>query len=185
MVETEVRTTAGVVRGRWENTVAVFRGIPYAQPPIRSRRFAAPIPLQPWDGVRDALKFGRPVPQSGCTSSSVSVDSGVGSTDWLTLNVWSPDLGPASPPVMVWIHGGKYEGSACNPHQDGTTLAAAGVVVVSMNYRLGAEGFAHIAGAPDNRGILDQDAALRWVQDNRSRRIWSNHQFDILDLPHN
>jgi para-nitrobenzyl esterase len=167
VVETEVRTTAGIVRGRWENTVAVFRGIPYAQPPIGSRRFGAPVPLQPWDGVRGALEFGRPVPQRGCTSSSASVGSGVGSADWLTLNVWSPDLGPAGLPVMVWIHGGKYlEGSACNPHQDGTTLAAAGVVVVSMNYRLGAEGFAHIAGAPDNRGILDQAAALRWVQDN-------------------
>ncbi|MFD0366293.1 carboxylesterase family protein [Nocardia sp. GCM10030253] len=84
-----------------------------------------------------------------------------------SANVWSPDLGPAGLPVMVWIHGGKYlEGTSSNPHHDGATLAGAGVVTVSMNYRTGAEGFAHIAGAPNNRGILDQAAALQWVQDN-------------------
>jgi hypothetical protein len=71
-----------VVRGRRENGIAVFRGIPYAQPPVGSRRFAAPIPTQPWDGVRDALMFGRPVPQAG--------QAGDGSDEWLTLNVWSP-----------------------------------------------------------------------------------------------
>jgi para-nitrobenzyl esterase len=147
--------------------VAVFRGIPYAQPPVGSRRFGAPVPALRWDGVRGALEFGPSVPQAGGAMSSVSVDTGGGSAEWLTLNVWSPDLGAAGLPVMVWIHGGKYlEGTASNPHYNGATLAGSGVVVVSMNYRVGAEGFAHIAGAPDNRGILDQAAALRWVQEN-------------------
>jgi para-nitrobenzyl esterase len=168
--EPEIRTTGGVVRGGWENVVAVFRGIPYAAPPVGSRRFAAPVPAQPWDGIRDALEFGPPVPQAdfaGSVMSSVSGSAGAGSADCLTLNVWSPDLGAAGLPVMMWIHGGKYlEGGSGNPHSDGATLAQSGVVVVSVNYRVGVEGFAHIAGAPDNRGILDQVAALRWVQDN-------------------
>ena len=99
--------------------------------------------------------------------SSVSGSTGDGSEDCLTLNVWSPDLGAARLPVMVWIQGGTYlENHSANPHYDGATLARSGVVVVSMNYRVGADGFARITGAPDNRGILDQVAALRWVQDN-------------------
>jgi para-nitrobenzyl esterase len=99
--------------------------------------------------------------------SSVSGSVADGSADCLTLNIWSPDIRAGRLPVMVWIHGGRYlEGSAANPHYDGAALAAAGVLVVSMNYRVGAEGFAHIDGAPDNRGILDQLAALRWVQNN-------------------
>jgi para-nitrobenzyl esterase len=168
-IEPEVRTAAGVVRGRWENAVAVFRGIPYAEPPFGSRRFGAPVAVQRWDGTRDALEFGPPVPQAtraGSVMSSVSGSTADGSADCLTLNVWSPDLGAAGLPVMVWIHGGKYlEGTSASPHQDGATLARSGVVIVSMNYRVGVEVFAHIAGAPDNRGILDQVAALRWVQD--------------------
>ncbi|MET9026450.1 carboxylesterase family protein [Nocardia sp. NPDC004168] len=168
--EPEIRTTAGIVRGRWENAVAIFRGIPFAESPFGARRFAAPVAVQRWDGVRDALEFGPPVPQAshrGSVMSSVSGSADDDSADCLTLNVWSPEPGTARLPVMVWIHGGRYlEGAASNPHQDGATLAACGVVMVSMNYRVGVEGFAHIAGAPDNRGILDQIAALRWVQDN-------------------
>ncbi|WP_039798721.1 carboxylesterase/lipase family protein [Nocardia araoensis] len=162
-IQPEIRTAAGIVRGRWEDPVAVFRGIPYARPPVGELRFAAPVPPHPWDGVRDALEFGPPVPSAGRATAGADE----GSDDWLTLNVWAPDLGAAGLPVMVWIHGGKYlEGTSGNPHHDGATLAGCGAVVVSMNYRVGLEGFAHIAGAPDNRGILDQAAALRWVQDN-------------------
>jgi len=88
-------------------------------------------------------------------------------TEWLTLNVWTPDLGAAALPVMVWIHGGRYiEGHSANAHQDGAALAAAGVVLVSLNYRVGVEGFARISGAPNNRGLLDQIAALEWVHNN-------------------
>ncbi|WP_196153991.1 carboxylesterase/lipase family protein [Nocardia bovistercoris] len=169
-IEPEIRTTAGVVRGRWEDPIAVFRGIRYAEPPVGARRFAAPVPAQRWDGVRDARQFGPPVPQPGNTGSVMSSVSGStedGSEDCLTLNVWSPDLGAAKLPVMVWIQGGTYlENNTANPHLDAATLAGAGVVVVSMNYRVGVDGFARITGAPDNRGILDQIAALGWVQDN-------------------
>ena len=85
----------------------------------------------------------------------------------MTLNVWSPDLGAKGIPVMVFIHGGAYQkGSSSNPHYECGALAGAGVVVVSVNYRVGVEGFAHISSAPDNRGILDQAAALGWVQTN-------------------
>ncbi|WP_024805163.1 carboxylesterase/lipase family protein [Nocardia sp. BMG51109] len=162
-INPEVRTAAGVARGSWDNTVAVFRGIPYARSPFGPRRFAAPVPAPAWDGVRDALEFGPPVPQAG----DVTPRSGDADTDCLTLNVWSPDPGAAGLPVLAWIHGGAYlEGTSGNPHSDGATLARAGAVVVNMNYRVGVEGFAHIAGAPDNRGILDQAAALRWIQEN-------------------
>jgi para-nitrobenzyl esterase len=169
-IEPRIRTTGGVVRGRWENSVAAFRGIPYAEPPIGPLRFRAPVEASRWDGTRDALAFGPPVPQANCTGSVMTAASGsatAGSADCLTLNIWSPDLAASRLPVMVWIHGGTYlAGSSSNPHHDGETLARAGVVMVSMNYRTGVEGFAHIADAPDNRGILDQAAALRWVQDN-------------------
>jgi para-nitrobenzyl esterase len=164
-IEPEIRTTEGVVRGRRERTVTVFRGIPYARPPVGPHRFAAPARAQRWDGVRDAFEFGPPLPQT--TRPGTVAPAAGSSADWLTLNVWSPDLAAAGLPVMVYIHGGAYlHGHSGNPHYDGATLAAAGAVVVSMNYRLGVEGFTHIAGAPDNRGILDQAAALRWVQDN-------------------
>jgi para-nitrobenzyl esterase len=155
----EVRTAAGTVRGKRHGAVAAFRGIPYAQPPVDALRFRAPVPALPWDGVRDASAFGPPVPQPSSPPDA--------SDEWLTLNVWSPDPGAAGLPVMVWIHGGAYlHGSSANPHHDGTPFALGGVVVVSLNYRMGVEGFAHLAGAPDNRGILDQILALRWVQEN-------------------
>jgi len=87
--------------------------------------------------------------------------------DWLNLAVWTPDPGRTGLPVVVWISGGTYLNcNTANPHLAGATLAAAGAVVVSAHYRTGAEGFARLDGAPDNRGLLDQVAALRWVQDN-------------------
>ncbi|WP_241474354.1 carboxylesterase/lipase family protein [Mycolicibacterium neoaurum] len=156
----QVRTDAGIVRGSSEHNVAVFRGIPYAQPPVGAHRLRNPVPPASWDGTREATVFGPPVPQTGAGCSDRD-------TQWLTLNVWSPDLGSAGLPVMVWIHGGRYlEGHTANPHQNGAALAAAGVIVVSLNYRVGAEGFAHITGAPNNRGLLDQISALTWVQHN-------------------
>ncbi|WP_071288388.1 carboxylesterase/lipase family protein [Mycolicibacterium llatzerense] len=156
----EVCTTGGTVRGRWEDAVAVFRGIPYAQPPVGPNRFSRPAPSTRWDGVREAFRFGPPAAQASAADSDVQ-------TEWLTLNIWSPDLGAAALPVMVWVHGGRYlEGHSANAHQDGALLAAAGVVVVSLNYRVGMEGFARIAGAPNNRGLLDQIAALQWIHDN-------------------
>ena len=100
-----VRTAAGTLRGSWEKGVAVFRGIPYAEPPIGELRFAAPRPARDWDGVREAVSFGPPPPQAA--AFGMDAISGEAGDDWLTVNVWSPEPGPAARlPVMVWIHGG-------------------------------------------------------------------------------
>jgi para-nitrobenzyl esterase len=160
----EVRTAAGVVRGRREAGLAVFRGIPFAEPPVGALRFAAPQPVRSWDGVRPAAVFGPPPPQSGVLGASQ--DSA--GDDWLTVNVWTPEPDPAAGlPVMVWIPGGGYAvGNSSLPEFDGGHLAESGTVVVTLNYRLGIEGFVQIDGAPANRGLLDQVAALQWVRDN-------------------
>ncbi|MFC4015275.1 carboxylesterase/lipase family protein [Nonomuraea purpurea] len=168
--EPEVRTTAGVVRGRAEDGLAVFRGIPYAQPPIGEARFQAPRPARHWDGVREAYEFGPPAPQDANMGGRSGGDlfKGAGD-DWLTVNVWTPDPDPAARrPVMVWIHGGAYkQGLSGSPGYDAQDIAREGdVVFVSLNYRLGIEGFAHIDDAPANRGLLDQVAALEWVREN-------------------
>jgi para-nitrobenzyl esterase len=153
-----VRTGSGTVEGEWTHGVAVFRGIPFAAPPVAANRFTAPRPASGWDGVRPATAFGTAPPQRHQNATG---------DDWLNLAVWTPDPGAAGLPVIVWITGGAYlQCSTANPHHDGTVLAAAGAVVVSANYRVGAEGWARIPGYPDNRGLLDQVAALRWVRDN-------------------
>jgi para-nitrobenzyl esterase len=160
----QVRLTSGSVSGRTEDDLAVFRGLPFARPPVGELRLAAPMPGEPWAGVREAIAFGPPPPQSGVMGAPAVPDA---DGDWLTLNIWSPDLGAARLPVMVWIHGGGYVyGWSGDPLFDGAALARDGVVVVTFNYRLCAEGFGHFPGAPANRGLLDQVAALRWVQDN-------------------
>jgi para-nitrobenzyl esterase len=138
--------------------VAVFRGVPFAAPPVGAHRFAAPVPATPWGGVRDASRFGPPPPRPGRPTRG---------DDWLTLTVWTPDPGRDHLPVLVWISGGGYLAcDAADPYLDGAAVAAAGAVVVSAHYRTGVEGFLHLDGAPDNRGLLDQVAALAWVRDN-------------------
>jgi para-nitrobenzyl esterase len=157
MAHPEVGTTNGTLRGTWENGTAVFRGVPFAAPPVGPNRFAAPRPAQKWDGVRDATSFGPPPPQP---SRQYAGD------DWLNLTVWTPEPGPARLPVVVWISGGGYLNcDSSNPHLDGAALAAGGAVVVSAHYRSGFEGWAQIEGAPANRALLDQLAALRWTQE--------------------
>jgi para-nitrobenzyl esterase len=159
-----VRLTSGDVRGRTEDGLAVFRGMPFARPPVGALRLAAPMPVEPWEGVREAVAFGPPPPQSRVMGAPAARDT---DGDWLTVNVWTPDPGAARLPVMVWIHGGGYVyGWSGDPLFDGAALARDGVVVVTFNYRLSAEGFGHFPGAPANRGLLDQVAALRWVRDN-------------------
>lgn len=161
-----VRTAEGTVEGRRQQGHAVFRGIPYAQPPVGALRFAAPAPPRPWEGTRQAVEFGPTVPQS-VPHSGPAPAAPAGGADWLTLNVCTPDPGAAGLPVLVWIHGGAYvAGGSDDPMYDPAALAAAGLVVVSINYRVGAEGFALLDGAPANRGFLDQIAALQWVQRN-------------------
>ncbi|MFJ7157381.1 carboxylesterase/lipase family protein [Streptomyces sp. NPDC101118] len=163
----EVRVAGGVVRGSREAGVAVFRGIPFAEPPVGALRFAAPRPVRGWDGVRPAVSYGPPPPQGGHFGMDALAADAAGD-DWLTVNVWSPDPGPgAGLPVMVWIQGGAYSiGMSGLPEYDGGRLARDGVVVVTFNYRVGLEGYGQLAGAPANRGLLDQIAALEWVRDN-------------------
>ena len=177
-----IRIAGGAVRGRLEGGVAVFRGMPFALPPVGELRFAAPHPVPPWDGVRDAGEFGPPPPQSRLTPMLLPpLASAADPSDWLTVNVWSPSLGAtgsaegraastegrAALPVMVWIYGGAYRaGTSAQALYDGTRLAERGVIVVTFNHRVGVEGFAQLPGRPANRGLLDDVAALRWVREN-------------------
>ncbi|MFF1379003.1 carboxylesterase/lipase family protein [Streptomyces sp. NPDC058308] len=164
----EVRTAAGTLRGTREAGVAVFRGIPFAEPPVGALRFAAPRPVRALSGVREAVSYGPPPPQGGHFGMDALAQETAGD-DWLTVNVWSPDPGPdAGLPVMVWIQGGAYTiGMSGLPEYDGGCLAReGGVVLVTFNYRVGLEGFGQIEGAPANRGLLDQIAALEWVREH-------------------
>ncbi len=164
----EVRAVAGRLRGSREAGVAVFRGIPFGEPPVGALRFAAPRPVEGWSGMREAVSYGPPPPQGGQFGMDALSQDAAGD-DWLTVNVWSPVPDPgAGLPVMVWIQGGGYVyGMSGLPEYDGARLARdGGVVVVTFNYRTGIEGFAQIEGAPPNRGLLDQVAALEWVRDN-------------------
>ncbi|MFE9725775.1 carboxylesterase/lipase family protein [Streptomyces sp. NPDC005794] len=151
--------------------VVVLRGIPYAAPPFGADRFCAPRPAAAWDGTRDCAAFGPVAPQSARLPGAPAWSPG--DEDVLSLNIWTPGHEGDALPVLVWIHGGAYVfGSSAQPDFDGAVLAGHGLVVVTFNYRLGFEGFGHVpptAGTdpcPDNRGLLDQIAALEWVRDN-------------------
>jgi para-nitrobenzyl esterase len=161
-------TTHGRVRGhRTAGGPVRVLGIPYAAPPFGDLRFREPRPAAPWRGVRDGGRFGPVAPQSARLPGAPGWAPG--DEDVLTLNVWTSRPGAGSLPVLVWIHGGAYTfGSPAQPDFDGTELARAGLVVVTVAYRLGFEGFGHVPGgrSPANRGLLDQIAALRWVREN-------------------
>jgi para-nitrobenzyl esterase len=183
-----VHLAAGTLEGSTNGQIAVFKGIPFAAPPVGPLRWREPQPAAPWSGTLNATKPSRP-----CMQNLQGVDGfiqplaetyGVAYTpqrldpseDCLYLNVWTPQLQPAEHlPVMVWLHGGSNRvGSGAEPGYDGTVLASHGVVIVTVNYRLGILGFFthpeltaesphHSSG---NYGLLDQIAALRWVQQN-------------------
>jgi para-nitrobenzyl esterase len=164
-----VTTRRGQVRGLVTDGVAAFKGIPYAAPPFGPNRFQPPRPPQPWDGVRDALGYGRVPPQAPYAPpfDQLLGDQGRQGEDCLNLNVWTPDPGSGGLPVMVWIHGGSFvRGSGALPTYDGARFARDGVVCVTINYRLGADGFLYLGDGIANRGLLDQIAALEWVQEN-------------------
>ncbi|WP_405486154.1 carboxylesterase/lipase family protein [Streptomyces sp. NBC_00096] len=166
-----VRTEYGVVEGRTgPGGTAVFRGVPYAAPPVGARRFAAPGPPGAWDGVRDAGAYGPTAPKVPYPEAFAALlpDPEIPGDDCLNLNVWTPRPRPgARLPVMVWIHGGALtRGSSAVPVYDGSAFARDGVVLVSVNYRLGVLGYGLFPDAPANRGLLDQIAALTWVREN-------------------
>ena len=171
----QVTTKLGTVEGKQEGQVKAYLGIPYAAPPVGPLRWREPMPAAKWKGVRQATTFGMHCMQPPVFADMIFRDPGP-SEDCLTLNVWSPAKDKAAKlPVMVWIYGGGYQGGGTSEaRQDGAGLATNGVVVVSMNYRLGIFGFfthaALTAESPNkasgNYGLLDQTAALRWVKDN-------------------
>jgi para-nitrobenzyl esterase len=164
-----VSTLQGQVRGQVTDGVAAFKGIPYAAPPFGPNRFQAPRPREPWAGVRDALEYGRVAPQPPYVPpfDRLLGDQGLPGEDCLNLNVWTPDPSGGRLPVMVWIHGGAFaRGSGALPSYDGGRFARDGVVCVTINYRLGADGFLYLGDGIANRGLLDQVAALEWVREN-------------------
>lgn len=179
MGEAIVTITGGQVRGVREGGVTRFLDIPYAAPPIGERRFALPQPHEPWAGVRDGCRYGATAPQRHRPFPVIDASPLIGSddrggVDYLTVNVWAPQVvgqgAGQDLPVMVFIHGGAFVlGSNQAAVQDGTGFARSGVVLVSINYRLGIEGFLPIPGAPPNLGLHDQIAALKWVQDNADK----------------
>lgn len=159
----EVATAGGVIRGVVDADHRVFQGIPYAAPPTGPLRWQLPAPAPAWAGVRDAAK-----PGPWCVQPDAAVEDRT-AEDCLTLNVWTPTgRAPAARPVLVWIHGGSFMRGAGDIY-DAHRLAEHGdIIVVTINYRLGALGFLAdpALGEPGNYGLADQQAALRWVRDN-------------------
>jgi len=169
----EADTATGRVRGFWRGEPgaggsAAFLGIPFAQPPVGDLRFAAPVPAEPWQGVRDALEFGATA-QRGDPGVTLIPEPSVPGEATLNVNVFTPTPGEtdAALPVLVWIHGGGYfAGSPASPWYDGRSFNRDGVVTVTISYRLGFDGFGWIEDAPSNRGVRDWLLALEWVQAN-------------------
>jgi para-nitrobenzyl esterase len=161
-----VKTQQGEVRGSVVDGVYAFLAVPYAAPPFGANRLLPPQPAQPWSGVRDATRFG-PAPPQVAPPQTVGAPLTRAATgaDCLTLNVWTPDPRAAGLPVMVWIMGGMFEIQESTPY-DGRRFARDGTVCVVINWRVGAEGFLYLDDGNTNRGLLDQIAALEWVQEN-------------------
>jgi para-nitrobenzyl esterase len=165
---TTVTTRYGTVSGDVNDRVTRFLGIPYAASPTGQLRFKAPEPPARWDGVRACITFSAtpPKPEYVAPFDTLLPEPSIPGDDWLTLNVWTPDTAGQAP-VMVWIHGGAFSnGNSAVRMYDGSAFARDGVVLVTINYRLGVDGFALLPDAPPNRGLLDQVAALEWVRDN-------------------
>lgn len=169
-------TKYGKLEGTEEDGLHVFRGVPFAAPPVGELRFRAPRPPEAWTGVRAAAEFGMLSMQTFMPGLELlGAWEGPIDEDCLTLNVWTPGLDDAARPVMVWIHGGGFSGgSGSTPIYDGRHLAQRGdVVVVTINYRLGALGYFYNPAMTDssdphsgNYGMRDQIAALQWVQEH-------------------
>lgn len=171
-----VEITGGKIEGIYEGGLYIFRGVPYAAPPVGRQRWLSPQPVQPWDGVRPVQQFATIAPQSQMTEEMfLPTEPEPQDEDCLYLNIWTPGLDDARRPVMVSIHGGGFNGgSGSSLVSDGCTLSRRGnAVIVTINYRLGSLGFLNLSevtggGIPatGNEGLLDQAFALEWVRDN-------------------
>ena len=162
----------GAVRGVDDGEVARFCGIPYAAAPFGPHRLRAPAPATAWAGVRDATAMGATVPKGEYPAvvRHLLPEIAIPGQECLNLNVWRPAGALDALPVLVWVHGGAFvNGSGSLPEYDGAAFARDGVVCVTLNYRLGAEGFLHLPDAEPNRGLLDVIAALGWVRDEIAR----------------
>ncbi|MGX1849605.1 carboxylesterase/lipase family protein [Streptomyces sp. NPDC055299] len=168
-----VRTTCGRVRGLHQDGAHVFHSIPYAAAPVGAARFAAPAPAPAWHGVRDATRPGPTAPApvrrgfGGLDLDPVTGPPPIPGDAYLTVTVTTPDPGAGGLPVLVFVHGGGLlSGTGQAALYDGGPFARDGVVLVTLNHRLGIPGWLTLPGAPENRGLLDVIAALRWVADN-------------------
>jgi para-nitrobenzyl esterase len=166
-----VQLKDGAVRGRIASGIFSFLGIPYAAAPFGANRMLPPQPVTGWDGEREATVYGPTVPKGDYPPQygRLFPEVVIAGDDCLNLNVWTPDPNAAGLPVLVWIHGGSFmNGSGSVAEYDGSAFARDGVVCVTINYRLSAEGFLYLDDGIANLGLLDQLAALRWVQANIS-----------------
>ncbi len=165
--KTTITTSQGTLSGRVADGIRRYLGIPYGEPPFGDRRFAEPEAAGGWEGVRDAGAHGPTAPQApypGAIGELLST-AAIAGEDILTLNIWAPEaVRRGGAPVAVWLHGGAFErGTAALPAYDGAAFARDGVVFVSVNYRLGTEGFSVLDDAPRNLGLQDVALALQWV----------------------
>ncbi|MFX1567575.1 MAG: carboxylesterase/lipase family protein [Promethearchaeota archaeon] len=165
---TVVEINCGKIKGYTEDGLHIFKGIPFAEAPIGDLRFSPPQAKKPWDGVLETTEFGPCAFQGYTALEDVTGKLQPESEDCLTLNIWTPAIDNKKKPVMFWLHGGGFLfGGGRSPAYDGTHLALRGdVVVVTINYRLGAFGYLYIPGVTANMGMLDQILALKWVNDN-------------------
>jgi para-nitrobenzyl esterase len=173
--DTIVKTKAGKVEGAYKDGLYMFKKVPYAAPPVGELRWLPPQPVKSWDGVRPAKEFGPIAPQNPMAGGIIIQEPQPQDEDCLFLNIWTKGLDDARRPVMVWIHGGAFIiGSGTEAMYTGGKLASYGdVVLVTINYRLGALGFMNLdvvtggrIPASGNEGLLDQIAAIEWVRDN-------------------
>ncbi|MEJ2248455.1 MAG: carboxylesterase/lipase family protein [Candidatus Lokiarchaeota archaeon] len=163
-----VEVKNGKIKGYTDNNLHIFKGIPYAEPPVGNLRFSPPQPKEPWNGILEATEFGSCAFQGFSPLEKFTGKLQPESEDCLTLNIWTPAIDDKKRPVMFWIHGGSFiMGGSKSPIYDGSQLAQRGdVVVVSINYRLGAFGYLYIPGVTANVGQLDQILALKWIHNN-------------------
>ncbi len=169
MADNIVQTAQGAVRGAMEEGVVSFKGIPYAAPPFGPNRFKVPQPHAAWEEVREATEYGATVPKPPYFPpfDAILPEPAIPGEDCLNLNIWTPNLETSGLPVMVWIHGGAFaNGTGAISIYNGARFARDGVVCVTINYRLGVDGFLFMGDGIGNLGLLDQIAALNWVKEN-------------------